>query len=147
LTRSRKPQFRGRGRSFGTLQERAEHTRFLIRDRDAKYTSVFDEVFTSLGARVIKTPVRAPRANAIAERWIGNARRECTDRLLIYSERHLRRVLAEYERLYNHHRPHRARDRRPPQPTSAVAPIDLDIARLRREEVLDGLINEYRPAA
>jgi putative transposase len=129
------------------LGERAEHIRFLIRDRDAKYTSVFDEMFISLGVRVIKTPVRAPRANAIAERWIGTVRRECTDRLLIYSERHLRRVLAEYERHYNQHRPHRARDRRPPQPTWAAAPTDLDIARLRREEVLDGLINEYRSAA
>jgi transposase InsO family protein len=129
------------------LGERAEHVRFLVRDRDAKYTSVFDEVFTSLGVRVIKTPVRAPRANAIAERWIGTVRRECTDRLLIYNERHLRRVLAEYERHYNHHRPHQARDRRPPQPTWAAPPADRDKARLRREEVLGGLINEYRPAA
>jgi putative transposase len=129
------------------LGERTEHIRFLIRDRDTKYTSVFDEVFTSLGARVIKTPVRAPKANAIAERWIGTVRRECTDRLLIYSERHLRRVLVEYERHYNHHRPHRARDRRPPQPISTVAPTDLDRVRFRPEEVLDGLINEYRPAA
>jgi hypothetical protein len=109
--------------------------------------SVFDEVFVSLGVRVIKTPVRAPRANAIAERWIGTVRRECTDRLLIYSERPLRRVLAEYERHYNQHRPHRARGRRPPQPTWAAAPTDLDKARLRREEVLGGLINEYRRAA
>jgi putative transposase len=128
------------------LGERAEHIRFLVRDRDAKYTSVFDEVFTSLGARVIKTPVRAPRANAIAERWIGTVRRECTDRLLIYNERHLRRVLADYEQHYNHHRPHRARNRRPPQPIWAAAPTDRDKARLRREEVLGGLINEYRPA-
>ncbi|MFL6052861.1 MAG: integrase core domain-containing protein [Actinoallomurus sp.] len=129
------------------LGERAVYVRFLIRDRDAKYTSVFDEVFTSLGARVIKTPVRAPRANAIAERWIGTVWRECTDRLLIYNERHLRRVLADYERHYNDHRPHRARDRRPPQPTWAAAPADRHDARLRRGEVLGGLINEYSPAA
>jgi putative transposase len=127
------------------LGERARHIRFL--DRDAKYTPVFDQVFTSLGMRVIQTPVRAPRANAIAERWIGTVRRECTDRLLIYNERHLRRVLAEYEKHYNHHRPHRARDRRPPQPSSTSALADRDKARLRREEVLSGLINEYRPAA
>ncbi|MFL6052474.1 MAG: integrase core domain-containing protein, partial [Actinoallomurus sp.] len=73
--------------------------------------------------------------------------RECTDRLLIYNERHLRRVLAEYERHYNDHRPHRARDRRPPQPTWAAAPADRHDARLRRGEVLGGLINEYSPAA
>jgi transposase InsO family protein len=127
------------------LRERVGYTRFLIRDRDAKYTSVFDAVFTSLGARVIKTPVRAPRANAIAERWIGTVRPECTDRLLIYSERHLRR--AEYERHYNQHRPHRARDRRPPRPAATIAQTDLDGTRLRRGEVLDGLINEYRGAA
>jgi putative transposase len=100
------------------LGDRAEQLKFLIRDRDAKFTCVFDEVFTSLGARVIRTPVRAPRANAIAERWVGTVRRECTDRLLIYNQHHLRRVLAAYERHYNTHRPHRARDRRPPQPAT-----------------------------
>jgi putative transposase len=130
------------------LGERAEDIRFLIRDRDAKYTRVFDELFASLGVRVIQTLVWAPRANAIAERWVGTVRRECTDRLLIYNERRLRRVLAEYERHYNHHRPHRTRDRRPPQPSnSAAARADVGTARLTREEVLDGLINEYRPAA
>ncbi|WP_170990848.1 integrase core domain-containing protein [Herbidospora galbida] len=116
--------------------------------RDAKFTAVFDEVFTSLGARVIKTPVRAPRANAIAERWVGTVRRECTDQLLIYDEGHLRRVLQRYQRHYNQHRPHRSRDHRPPQPPhDRATPTDLDQVRLQRRQVLDGLINQYRRAA
>jgi putative transposase len=130
------------------LGEWAEQVKFLIRDRDTKFTSVFDEVFTSLGARVIRTPVRAPRANAIAERWVGTVRRECTDRLLIYNDRHLRRVLAAYERHYNTHRPHRARDRRPPDPPSApLVPDGPGHSRLQRRGAVDGLINEYRAAA
>lgn len=129
------------------LRERAEHITFLIRDRDTKFTGVFDAVFTSLGVRVITTPPRSPRANPICERWVGSVRRECTDRLLIYGERHLRRVLAEYERRYNQHRPHRARERRPPQPPPSAVAVDLDRVGLKREQVLDGLINEYRPAA
>jgi len=130
------------------LGERAEAIKFLIRDRDAKFTSVFDEVFAAVGARVIKTPVRSPRANAIAERWIGSVRRECTDRILIYDQRHLRKVLAQYERHYNSHRPHRARDRRPPQPPPPVmAPTSVDQIRLKRHQVVDGLINEYKNAA
>ncbi|WP_222720951.1 integrase core domain-containing protein [Actinomadura sp. HBU206391] len=128
------------------LGDRAGHLKFLIRDRDAKFTGVFDEVFTSLGVRVIRSPVRAPRANAIAERWVGTVRRECTDRLLIYNERHLRRVLTAYERHYNTHRPHRARDRRPPQPLLA-APADLNHVYLKRRQAVDGLISEYRNAA
>ncbi len=116
--------------------------------RDAKFTAVFDEVFTSLAARIIKTPVRAPQANAIAERWVGTVRRECTDRLLIYGEGHLRGVLQSYGRHYNRYRPHRARDRRPPQPPHDPAPpSDLDQVRLQRRQVLDGLINQYRRAA
>ncbi|GAA0980627.1 hypothetical protein GCM10009555_047450 [Acrocarpospora macrocephala] len=130
------------------LGDRAEGVRFLIRDRDAKFTAVFDEVFTSLGTRIIKTPVRAPRANAIAERWVGTVRRECTDRLLIYGEGHLRRVLQAYQRHYNRHRPHRSRDRRSPQPSHVLAtPSDLDQVRLQRRQILDGLINQYRRAA
>jgi putative transposase len=129
------------------LGGRAEAIKFLIRDRDAKFTGIFDEVFAAAGARVIKTPVRSPRANAIAERWIGSVRRECTDRILIYDQRHLRKVLAQYERHYNQHRPHRARDRRPPQPPPVTALAELDQARLTRREVVDNLINEYRSAA
>ena len=129
------------------LGERAEAIKFLIRDRDAKFTSVFDEVFAAAGARVIKTPVRSPRANAIAERWVGSVRRECTDRILIYDQRHLRKVLAQYERHYNQHRPHRARDRRPPQPPPVTALAEPGQARLTRREVVDNLINEYRSAA
>ena len=130
------------------LGEQAERIRFLIRDRDAKYTAVFDEVFTSLGARVIKTPVRVPRANAIAERWVGTVRRECTDQLLVYNDRHLRRVLQAYQWHDNRHRPHRSRERQPPQPPHApVTPSDLDQIRLQRRQIRDGLINQYRWAA
>ncbi|MFI7225168.1 integrase core domain-containing protein [Nonomuraea angiospora] len=125
------------------LGQRSETLRFVVRDRDAKFTATFDEVFASLGIRIIKTP----RANAIAEHWIGTARCECTDRLLIYGETHLRQVLAEYQRHYNSHRPHRSRDRRPPLPAVVSAPDDLDQLRLERREVLDGLINQYQQAA
>jgi len=115
------------------LGERGEAIKFLIRDRDAKFTSVFDEVSAAAGARVIKTPVRSPRANAIAERWAGSVRRECTDRILIYDQSHLRKVLAQHERRYNQHRPHRARDRRPPQPQPPViAPTGLGQIQLER---------------
>ena len=93
------------------LGGRAGQFRFLIRDRDrdSKFTSVFDEVFPDSGLRIIKTPVRSPRANSFAERYAGTLRRECLDHLLIYSERHLRRILAEYARHYNEHRPTVAR--------------------------------------
>jgi putative transposase len=90
------------------LGERVATFQFLIRDRDAKFTGVFNAVFTSEGIRILRTPVRAPRANAIAERWIGTVRRELLDRILILNRRHLGHVLAEYTTHFNQHRPHRA---------------------------------------
>jgi transposase InsO family protein len=96
------------------LGGRAARFSFLIRDRDSKFTTVFDEVFAGNGVRILKTPVRSPRANSFAERYAGTLRRVCLDHLLIYGERHLRRILAEYARHYNEHRPHQSREQRPP---------------------------------
>jgi putative transposase len=92
------------------LGERAARFRFLIRDRDSKFTTVFDELFVGSGVQVIKTPVRSPQANSFAERYVGTLRRECLDHLLIHGERHLRQILAEYARHYNEHRPHQSRE-------------------------------------
>ena len=127
------------------LGERASSVRFLIRDRDAKFTAAFDSVFTDIGARVIKTPVRAPRANAFAERFVGTVRRECLDHLLIVNERHLGGVLAEWEAHYNEHRPHQGRQQQAPNDEPARV-VDLTAA-IQRRPVLGGLINEYHRAA
>ena len=96
------------------LDDEGVRPRFLVRDRDGKFTREFDEVFRSEGIRVIKAPVRAPKARAHAERWVGSVRRECLDRLLILGRRHLQRVITTYVRHYNEHRPHRSLGQRPP---------------------------------
>ena len=105
-------------------------------------------MFRSDGIRTIRTPVRAPRANAFIERWIGTVRRECLDRVLIVNRRHLERVLAVYVRHYNEHRPHRSLDQRPPiEDPSPRSETVVVLDRVRRRDVLGGLIHEYKAAA
>ncbi|MEV0136621.1 integrase core domain-containing protein [Dactylosporangium sp. NPDC050688] len=126
------------------LDQHASRLRFLLRDRDTKFTAAFDVVFTAAGIDVLRTPPQALKANAFAERWVGTVRRECTDRILIAGERHLLRVLTEYTEHYNRHRPHQSLDQQPPNPPPVA---DLGAARVRRRPVLGGLINEYSQAA
>ena len=128
------------------LGDRADGVKFLIRDRDAKFTAVFDAVFAAAGVRIIRAPVRAPRANAIAERWVGSARRECLDRMLITGERHLRLVLGEYADHYNAHRPHRSLQQEPPA-GRADPPVEVTGMRVLRRARLGGLIHEYAQVA
>ena len=130
------------------LGERANRFRFLVRDRDAKYTAMFDTVFQTEGIEVLLTPPQAPRANAFAERWVRTLRRECLDRILIYNTGHLLTVVREYLAHYNEHRPHQGRAQRPPNRDTLPAPVaDLGCQRVRRRKVLHGLINEYEQAA
>jgi hypothetical protein len=128
------------------LDDHADSFRFLIRDRDAKFTGAFDAVLTAAGIRTIRTPVQAPRANAIAERWISSARRECLDRMLITGERHLRLVLDEYTDHYNSHRPHRALQQGPPGGRPNPPAPGANVRVLRRDR-LGGLIHEYSQVA
>ena len=128
------------------LGDHADGVKFLIRDRDAKFTAAFDVVLAAAGVRIIKTPVRAPRANAIAERWIASARRECLDLMLITGERHLRLVLDEYVDHYNAHRPHRALQQHSPARRPHPPAPDADVRVLRRDR-LAGLIHEYSQVA
>jgi transposase InsO family protein len=128
------------------LDDQASRFRYLIRDRAGQFTAVFDAVLAGAGIEVIKAPPRCPRANAFAERWVRTLRSEVTDRMLIFGQRHLRHVLAEYVTHYNESRPHRALNLSPPRPPATV--IDLDEQRrIRRRPILGGLINEYERAA
>ena len=128
------------------MQEDLEHVRFLIRDRDSKFTAAFDEVFRTQGARVIRTPIRAPNANAFSERSIRTIRHEVTDRVLILGERHLDRVLRGFARHYNSHRPHQGIDLCAPD-TIGTTPSPVQISEIRRRRVLGGLISEYHARA
>jgi transposase InsO family protein len=123
------------------LGDRADRFRFLIRDRDSKFTAPFDAVFANADIRIIRTPVRAPRANAIVERFIGTLRRECLDHILIIGPRHLEAVLGEFAQHYNAHRPHRSLHQRPP--TDATPPPSRATIRPVRRDRLGGLLHEY----
>jgi len=128
------------------LGDRAAQFTVLVRDRDSKFTSMFDAVFASEGMRILRTPVRAPQANAIAERWIGTVRREVLDRMLIINRRHLMAVLTEYVAHFNDHRPHRVLNQATPL-RSLPPPASPSHCHLRRRDRLDGLIHEYTQVA
>jgi putative transposase len=131
-----------------TMPEDGAPFRFLVRDRDSKFTRAFDHVFRSEGIRTLRTPVRAPRANAYAERWVRTVRTECLDWLLILSRRHLERVLHVYVGHYNHHRPHRGLALAPPEPRPQREPVGSTVAaHVRRRDLLGGLLHEYYQAA
>jgi putative transposase len=119
--------------------------RFLIHDRDSKFTSAFDEVFRSEGITVIQTPIRAPQANAFAERFVRTVRGECLDWLLILSRRHLERVLRIYLAHYNNEHPHRGLALLPPE--SADIAGQPTAGEIERHDRLGGLIHEYHRAA
>ena len=127
------------------LGDRAAGFRFLVRDRAGQFTGSFDAVLASAGIEAVKIPPRSPQANAYAERFVLTARTEVTDRMLIFGERHLRTVLADYETHYNGRRPHRSRQLHQPRPDHPVA--DLSQERIKRRPILGGLISEYERAA
>jgi transposase InsO family protein len=129
------------------MGERLRGVRFLIRDRDSKFSCSFDEVFRSEGVKIIETPIRAPRANAFAERWVRTVRAECLDWMLVFGRGHLERILRAYTSHYNGRRPHRGLDLRTPDPRPDEVYRAAGCVPLRRRDVLGGLIHEYELAA
>jgi putative transposase len=130
------------------LEDRFHSVRYLIRDRDTKFTANFDEIFKAERIRIIRTPIQGPRTNAFAERFVGTVRRERLDRMLILGRRHLEVVLAEYVDHFNEHRPHRGLDQLAPLTLVPPPPIsDPEPAQLQRSDAVFGPIHEYRLAA
>ncbi|MDT7566567.1 MAG: putative transposase [Pseudonocardiales bacterium] len=128
------------------LHDTDRQHRFLIRDRDAKFTAAFDAVFTASHVRIIRTPARAPRANAIAERFVGTIRRELLDRILIINQQHAATALREYTEHYNNHRPHRTLGQAAPL-RPLPEHIRTESNHIRRHDRLSGLLHEYRQVA
>ncbi len=136
-------------REFTTaLADRGDRIRFLLRDRDTKYTASFDAVFTAEDAQVLLSAPRAPKMNAHCERVIGTIRREALDHVLIMNASHAAKVLTEFADHYNRHRPHRSRGQLPPEASQQTPPaINIQNSRLLRTRILGGMINEYRYVA
>jgi putative transposase len=128
------------------LHDRGVSVRFLLRDHDAKFSRGFDDVFSSEGGQVLRTPIRAPKANAHAERWIQTVRAECLDWTLVLGRRHLLRLLRRYVRHYNEQRPHRGLALTVPAPRERGSP-QVDPGEVGRRDVLGGLIHEYHEVA
>jgi putative transposase len=132
------------------LHDTRATVKYLIRDRDSKYTAAFDAVLADEGIAIVKTGVRVPRMNAIMERWVRSCRAELLDRTLIVNQAHLLHALREYETFYNEHRPHRAlRAAAPlrPLPQPIAKPCRIDHLDIRRRNRLGGILHEYQHAA
>ncbi|MFK4272748.1 integrase core domain-containing protein [Streptomyces milbemycinicus] len=125
---------------------RIETLLFLLRDRDGKYSEAFDTVFQAEEMEILKSAPQAPRMNAHCERIIGSIRREALDHVLIMNDAHARHVLADYERHYNQHRPHQARNQVPPNAHQQPAAVHDLNHKVLRTQILGGIINEYRYA-
>jgi hypothetical protein len=127
------------------LADREQSFRFLLHDRDSKFSRAFDQVFRSEDMKIIRTPIRAPNANAYAERWVGTLRRECLDRILIINRRHLEHVVRLYTAHYNRHRPHRALHLLPPNGRDPTQPRAAPAAVQRRDLSADSSMNTRPP--
>jgi putative transposase len=132
------------------IEDAGCHVKYLIRDRDGKYPTLFDAVLADAGITVVLSGVQMPRMNAVVERWVRTCRRELLDRTLIWNQRHLMHALREYEIFYNTHRPHQGIDNvRPlaPLPEPITDPNRLGHLNIHRRELLGGVLHEYEHAA
>jgi putative transposase len=126
-----------------TLEEEGRRFRFLVRDRDTNFTAGFDQICASIGVEAIRTPIRSPKANGFAERWVRTVREDCLDHLLVFPRRHLESILAEYIEHYNRARPHRGLHLEQPVPRATT----LVGRKVIRRDILSGLIHQYDLAA